>query len=360
MTDMSTVPADACGSAREQLFEQLEKDGISVHRPGDRPLFTREPETEMVPMHWRWGDLEGYLAELGQVVDLDAGGPRRTLRLANPGLAYGTTPTFWASIQYINPDEVATAHRHTAAAFRFVMQGTGCSTTVDGEKYDMHEGDLVLTPTWAWHDHVHKGAEPMIWLDVLDISLMRSLENVFFELHPDDIQPIVDQPERSFREFGSGLLRPVGPGPRRSDNPLLVYTNAQTLQALERAKGLPPDPCDDVILEYQNPTSGGPAMPSLSIKAQLLRPGFSGVRHRHSGSKVYLVVEGAGTSEVNDSHFSWSRGDFISVPPWATVRHRNPYETEARLFRVDDSAVLHALNVYRHQILDVAEQDGDR
>jgi gentisate 1,2-dioxygenase len=56
------------------------------------------------------------------------------------------------------------------------MQGNGADTIVDCEQYAMNEGDLVLTPSWTCHDHEHKGAEPMIWLDVLDISLVRSLD----------------------------------------------------------------------------------------------------------------------------------------------------------------------------------------
>lgn len=346
----STVAEDQ-GAARDRLVARLAQAGITIHQVTDRPLFTRTPESAMAPMHWRWTDLERFLEELGRVVDLRPGSARRTLRLVNPGLEYGTTPTFWASIQYILPGEVATAHRHTASAFRYVMQGTGCSTTVGGENYEMNEGDLVLTPSWAWHDHVHEGAEPMIWLDVLDVSLMRSLDNVFFDPYPNDTQNVGPEPERSWREFGSGLLRPVGPAPRRTVNPLLVYANEQTLQALERAMELASDPCDDVILEYQDPTSGRPALPSLSMKSQVLRAGFDGVPHRHSGSKVYWVVDGAGASFVDDQRFDWGKGDFLAVPPWATVRHTNPNAADARLFRVDDSAVLRALNVYHEEVL---------
>ncbi|WNI28256.1 cupin domain-containing protein [Streptomyces sp. ITFR-6] len=352
MTETSTEIQDE-DTARGELVAALREAGIAIHQPTDPPLFTRTPEPAMVPMHWRWDDLEEFLKRLGEVVALSPGSARRTLRLANPGLQYGTTPTFWASIQYILPGEVATAHRHTASAFRFVMQGTGCSTTVEGENYEMNEGDLVLTPNWSWHDHVHEGPEPMIWLDVLDVSLMRSLENVFFDPYETDTQPVGPEPEKSWREYGSGLLRPVGPAPRRTTNPLLVYANEQTLGALERAKGLVADPADDVILEYQDPTSGGPVLPAMSMKAQILRAGFDGVAHRHSGSKVYWVVEGAGTMYVDGQRFDWGKGDFLAVPPWATVRHSNPHGSDARLFRVDDSAVLRALNVYHEEV------DGD-
>jgi gentisate 1,2-dioxygenase len=350
MTETATPVTDD-EVARKQLRDKLAQAGLKIHQPDDPPLFTRVPESPMRPMHWRWDELLALLEELGLVLDLKPGGARRTLRLANPGLDYGTTPTFWASIQYILPGEVATAHRHTPAAFRFVMRGTGCRTTVDGENYEMNEGDLVLTPSWAWHDHVHNGDEPMIWLDVLDVSVMRKLDNIFFDPYPEDVQPVGRQPERSWREFGSGLLRPVGPAPRRESNPLLVYTRAQADAAMEQAKGLEADPADDVILEYQDPAGGGPALPSMSMKSQILRSGFHGVTHRHSGSKVYWVIEGSGTTHVNDERFDWGKGDFLAVPPWAAVRHVNEHDADARLFRVDDSPLFRALNTYHEEIV---------
>lgn len=349
MPETTTALADEA-AARRQFTSKLDRAGLAIHQPDDPPLFTRVPESPMRPMHWRWAELNGLLEELGRVVDLRPGGNRRTLRLANPGLEYGTTPTFWASIQYILPGEVATAHRHTPDAFRFVMYGTGCRTTVDGENYAMHAGDLVLTPNWAWHDHVHEGDEPMLWLDVLDVSLMRKLDNIFFDPYDQDVQPVSPRPEKSWREFGSGLLRPVGPAPRTEGNPLLVYSREQAEQAIELAKGLEPDPLDDVILEYQNPAGGGPALPSMSMKIQALRPGFDGLPHRHSGSKVYWVVDGAGTTFVDGERFDWGKGDFVAVPPWALVRHVNEHNAEARLFRVDDSPVLRALNAYHEKV----------
>ncbi|MDP9998433.1 cupin domain-containing protein [Pseudarthrobacter sulfonivorans] len=331
---------------RAELRERLGSDGLKIAQPDEPPLFTRTPESPMQPMHWKWADLHAYLEELGRVLDLKAGGDRRTLRLANPGLEYGTTPTFWASIQYINPGEVATAHRHSPDAFRFVMHGNGCSTTVEGEQYEMNEGDLVLTPNWMFHDHVHNGDEPMIWLDVLNISLSRKLENIFFDPYEAGVQPVSNQPQKSWREFGSGLMRPAGPAPKLERNPLLVYTKAQADAALTLARGLEPDPVDDVILEYQNPAGGGPALPSLSMKSQIIRPGFHGLMHRHSGSKAYYALKGSGTMLVNDQRFDWGKGDFITVPPYAKVQHINNGTEEGGLFRVDDTPIFRYLNAY--------------
>jgi len=342
------VAADA---AEDAFLEQLELLGVRIQQPEDTPLFTPEPQAKMTPMHWKWSDLAPLMDELQERLQLVPGGGRRTLKLANPGLPYGTTPTFWASIQYILPGEVATAHRHTPEAFRFVMYGKGCRTTVDGENYEMNAGDLVLTPSWAWHDHVHHGDEPMIWLDVLDISLVRSFEATFYEDFCEDVQEVSDTPQASYQQFGSGLLRPPGAPSTSSANPLLAYPKAQTEAALEAASGLPADPANDVILEYQNPTNGGPAMYSMSMKAQLLRPGFRGALHRELGSKVYWAIEGSGTLVVGEQEFNWTAGDFLAVPSWVPHRHENRGDAPARLFRVDDSPVLRAMGIFREETL---------
>jgi gentisate 1,2-dioxygenase len=69
---------------------------------------------------------------------------------------------------------------------------------------------------------------------------------------------------------------------------------------------------------------------------------------------VYWVIDGAGTTFVGDRRFDWGSGDFIAVPPWATVRHVNEHDTEARLFRVDDSPLFRALNTYHEEIVEQA------
>lgn len=67
------------------------------------------------------------------------------------------------------PNEVAPAHRHTAFAMRFIIEGNGGFTAVHGRRIKMNRGDVILTPTWNWHDHGKDGSGPMIWLDGLDL-----------------------------------------------------------------------------------------------------------------------------------------------------------------------------------------------
>jgi gentisate 1,2-dioxygenase len=285
--------------ARRSLKADLERLHCRVHQPEDPPLFTREPRSAMKPVHWRWSELEPLLERIGREMDIGSGGQRRTLRLANPGLPFGTTPTFWGSIQVILPGEVAEAHRHTANALRFIMKGHGATTTVDGERFAMNEGDLVLTPGGTWHDHEHRGERPMIWLDVLDISLMQALHASFFDPYEAQVQPVRAEPRQS----------------------ALVHRYGQAI-------------------EY-------PSMSTLAMKLHRLNPGSRTERRRHTGSKLLYFFRGAGTTRIEDRSHAWTAGDFIAIPPWTW--HEHTAAEDAVVFEVNDTPAMKALGYYREE-----------
>src|SRR5687767_14887501 len=126
---------------------------------------------------WRWRDVRPLLLDAAKMVPLDQA-ERRVLVLRNPGLdgAYAITSTLYAGLQIILPGEAAPSHHHTPAALRLVVEGDGAYTTVDGVKCAMAPGDLIITPPMRWHDHGHDGHEPTVWLDGLDIPLVRSFD----------------------------------------------------------------------------------------------------------------------------------------------------------------------------------------
>ncbi|WP_434668125.1 cupin domain-containing protein [Paraburkholderia sp. A3BS-1L] len=338
---------------RQALAAELDQYNCRVAQPTDGPLFTRTPQSSMQVAHWKAADLKRLLDKIGANLKLEAGGQRRTLRLANRGLPFGTTPTFWASIQVILPGEIATAHRHTASALRFIMKGRGADTIVNGERYEMNEGDLVLTPAWTWHDHEHKGDEPMIWLDVLDISLVRSMHATFFEGSESPRQPLAPIVDHSYRAYGSGIMKPLSTRDVPELNPLLVYSAKRAQDALRLAGELPPDPYDDTALEYLNPLTGGPALPTIGTVLQSLRPGIRTKAHRHTGSVVYYVMRGQGATIIDGTTFEWGAGDFLAIPPWAVHEHinRSP-DTSAMLFQVNDIPALRKLGLYREEPAD--------
>src|SRR2546427_154137 len=140
-------------------------------------LLPNERVTSAVPHRWRWRDLGPLLVEAARLVPIEQA-ERRVLVLKNPGLggAYAVTSTLFAGLQIILPGEAAPSHHHTPAALRLIVQGRGAFTTVDGVKCAMEPGDLIITPPMRWHDHGHEGSEPVVWLDGLDIPLVRSVD----------------------------------------------------------------------------------------------------------------------------------------------------------------------------------------
>jgi gentisate 1,2-dioxygenase len=311
---------------------------------------TAEPKTRVLPFRWRWRDIEPLLRRAGELVTPDRGVERRILRLANPGVPGKTaTHTLSAAVQLLLPGECAPAHRHSPAAIRFIMQGHGASTTVEGEKCPMEPGDLVLTPSWTWHDHGSEGAGPVVWMDGLDIPLIRSLDTMFYEPFPDDRQPVGKAIGDSLRRYGAGGLKPAWTRPRADLPPLVHYKWEPTYAALKRLAEVDASPFDDVALEYVNPATGGPALRTIGCWIQLLRPGVHTQAHRQTSSAVYHVFAGQGFSVIAGQRLDWAKGDFFVVPPWAWHEHANPGGEEAILFSIQDTPVFEALGLYREE-----------
>jgi gentisate 1,2-dioxygenase len=147
----------------------------------------QDPRPRVRPFLWRWAEIKPLLMRAGELVTPDRRVERRTLGLINPSVAGKTaTHTLLTAVQLLLPGECAPAHRHSPAAIRFIIQGKGAYTTVEGEKCPMEPGDLILTPSWTWHDHGSEASGPVAWMDGLDIPLIRSLDTMFYESFPDD------------------------------------------------------------------------------------------------------------------------------------------------------------------------------
>ena len=101
-----------------------------------------------------------------------------------------TVGTMLCCVQCLLPGETARPHRHSMGALRFVLEGQGAETLVNGKPCPMEYGDLILTPAWCWHEHRHEGDAPVLWLDALDVPLHAWLGTVRFQPGP-----VVDAPE---------------------------------------------------------------------------------------------------------------------------------------------------------------------
>lgn len=310
-----------------------------------------EPTSKAAPYVWHWRDLRPQAMRAAQLVGTEQA-ERRVLRLHNPGLeGASASNTLVANIQIVMPGEIARAHRHSPSALRFIIEGQGGYTVVNGARIPMSPGDLVLTPNWTWHDHANDTDAPMIWLDGLDTPLIRMLEAGFYEQYGEDSQPVGEGADPSVAKYGAGGLRPAWePAPAARYSPLWHYPLSQARVALERlvVEGAG-SPFDGVILEYTNPVTGGPVMSTIACYIQLLQPGEHTRAHRQVCCTNYHVIEGFGYSLVGDRHLDWEDKDVFTVPTWTFHEHVNTGDQPALLFSFSDAPVMKALDLYREE-----------
>lgn len=285
-----------------------------------------EPQSRAVPHLWHWRELRPQAMRAAELVGT-AQAERRVLRLTNPKLPGIASNTLVANIQIVMPGEIARAHRHSGAALRFIIEGQGGYTVVNGERVPMSPGDLVLTPNWSWHDHANDTDAPMMWLDGLDTPLVRMLEAGFYEEYDQESQ-----------QFGA----PVNASEWH-------YPMSEMRAALEKQATVNPAG-DGIELEYINRRTGGPVMSTIACHMRLLRPGERTKPRRRVCCANYHVVEGAGYSLVGGKRLDWEDKDVFTVPTWTFAEHVNAGERPAFLFSFSDAPVMKALQLYREQI----------
>ncbi|HXH82114.1 MAG TPA: cupin domain-containing protein [Candidatus Tectomicrobia bacterium] len=311
-------------------------------------LLPPERRTSAAPHRWRWRDVRPRLLEAARLVPIEQA-ERRVLVLANPGLdgAYAVTSTLYAGLQIILPGEAAPSHRHTPAALRFVVEGRGAYTTVEGVRCAMEPGDLIITPPMRWHDHGHDGTEPVVWLDGLDIPLVRAFDASWASPMRPAAPPAVDTDPSSDEFTAAGVT------PRRSRYPDTGYPQVRwpwrtVRPALERLAAS--HPSEPAVLRYVNPRTGGPPLLTMGAEAQWLRPGERTPRERRTASAVYHVIEGRGRTLVGDAWLDWEAGDTLVAPPWHWVAHENvDAGAPACLFRFDDEPAVRALGLWHEE-----------
>jgi gentisate 1,2-dioxygenase len=339
----STSPLDI--SSLDELYEVLPE----LHY---EPLWTMkgaltpEPVTSMVPFLWSYAEVRGLILRAGELISA-ADADRRVLALKNPGTKSHelarATDTLWAAVQLVLPGEIAPPHRHTPAALRLIIEGTGGYTVVDGQRVDMERGDFLITPNWSWHEHGQAGDGPMIWLDGLDIPLVSALHAGFAEFG----QKKGADWAQTFTSAGlnSGMLVPRFAGVAPQSSLIWKYTDVEA--AFSDLADAPGSPYDDLILEYRDPFGGGPALKTMSAYMQVLRAGVRTSGHRHSSSCVYHVLSGSGTTTIAGTDFNWQRGDTFALPIWAEHSHQNRSSDDAMLFSFSDEPAIDALGLLR-------------
>lgn len=319
-----------------------------------------EPVSTSIPMIWRYRDLRDDVLKALELVSPEKAG-RRVVYLENKGRADVVAAVGWlySGLQVMAPGECASSHRHSASALRFIMEGRGAFTNVDGHKVTLGPNDFVLTPNGTWHEHgVAEEGTICIWQDGLDIPLMNALEANFYQVHPDLQQAVSHPIDDTTATWAGAALRPAGMQWTKAYSPLLKYEWEPTYEALQRyAKASDGSPFDGIMMDYVNPVTGGSVMPTIGASMQLLRPGEHTRAHRQTGSFVYQCAKGRGYSIINGQRFDWQERDIFVVPAWMYHEHANASDSDdACLFAFHDLPVMRSLGLYREEAL--AEKGG--
>jgi gentisate 1,2-dioxygenase len=231
---------------------------------------------------------------------------------------------------------------------RFVLEGDGAHTAVNGERTTMHYGDFIITPPMAWHDHGNESGEPVFWLDGLDIPIVQFLDASFAEHHDEDEQPLSRPVGDAGARFGSNLL-PIDQPSSRGTSPLFNYPYDRTREALATLAATGPwDPCHGLKMRYSNPVTGGYPMATIGAFIQLLPKGFTTAPYRATDATVFVAVEGRGRTRIGpDFVVDWQPRDIFVVPSWRRVVHEA--SDEAVLFSFSDRPAQEALCLLREE-----------
>ena len=303
----------------EDLYAWLRPKSLFPGWDKKTPSLYPEPYKTYVPAQWHYRDVRAAMERAGRLVDTKFA-ERRNLIMANPAsdTDYNTTATLISAYQMLQPGEHARSHRHTPNALRLILEGDeGSYSVVNGERFVMLPGDVVLTPGWSWHGHGNDGKIPGLWVDYLDVPLVHALEPMFFEEHPEGFErnapTAVNSPMRFTWKWTEDRLSraTVDPSGRfgrqvRLENPVLK-TFGLFMHA--HAKGATTKPLQTTV------------------------------------SNIYSVVSGTGRTTIDGTAFTWERGDTLVAPPW--LAHVHEFETDAVLFRVTDQAVMESLGFLR-------------
>jgi len=354
------TPANASDPALAPVRQQRKAFYDAIGTQSMKPLWEvlhslvpSEPVSSCVPCLWKYEQIRSHLMRACELITADEA-VRRVLILENPGLRgqSAITQSLFAGLQVILPGEIAPSHRHTQSALRFIVEGTGAYTAVDGERTAMRPGDFIITPSWTWHDHGSVAQGPVVWLDGLDIPMIRFFDAGFAQNDVRKSQTITRVEGSSFARFGNNMAPVRHEAPFGATSPIFSYPYERSREALHTLeRGAPVDAWDGVKLRYINPLTGGYPMPTMATFMQSLPPGFDGKPYRQTDGAVFSVVEGQGSVVVvhgeETCHFDFSPRDHFVIPSWHTARFES--ERGCVLFSYSDRPAHQALGIHKEE-----------
>jgi gentisate 1,2-dioxygenase len=384
------IAASAPRVGAQEAMEKLNAEAAPLHiwlrtqpnAPAQRPWFRETglaasgriasgrvgaAQLKAVAHRWRWQEIAPYLDRIAEIARNAQVSPiefaeRQQFLLTNPGLGgrLQVTSTMRCAVSIYNPGDVAPVHIHTPNASRTILSENGGYTTIEGERCEAARGDLILTPNGTWHDHGNDGAEPVVWIDVLDFPLMELLDCVWLdEKFPGETagnaraQQTTHDVSYSRRLYGQGGLLPGLASHRRGfghdTSPMFHYRGVDVRAAFDGLRGEAGDPYEGVTLRFVNPATGASVFPTLDYRAMLLRPGEETRYKRETAGTLYQVIDGSGITEIGGERVDWQRNDIFVVPGFTWRRHVNRGKTDAVIYTVSDMPLLEKIGQYRAQ-----------
>ena len=309
-------------------------------------ITTRQPQSPVAAHLWAWAAMEPQIDRaVAEVAMADA--ERRVLLFTDPAASQSvaTMRNLSGGLQTLMPGEVAHAHRHALAALRFVMSGHGAVTIVNGQLCLMNEGDLVLTPSWCWHEHTHPGAGRMVWFDGLDLPLSHHFDSMFFEMGAPGLPAVSPAQTRAPMAGSEGVtLLPdtpdapaAGAAPDSAVKPGRFRFSAEgAYAALENSV---PRSDGSRLLRYVDAVSQGAVLPTLDCYLLGLEASKPTRKRRTTASAICVVAQGQGTSTIGDKTIAWKRNDVFTLPHWQWTTH-TASSSHAKLFLMTDRELL--------------------
>ena len=344
--------AKSVTNERKNYYKKLRGNSCAPLWENLAHLVTPEPVITAVPNLWDYSEIREDLLHSATLISAEEA-ERRVLMLENPALEGKAriAESMYAGLQLIMPGEIARAHRHSPAALRFIVEGSGGYTAVNGEKTYMEPGDFIITPSMAWHDHGNEGDSPVVWMDGLDLPLVRHLGAMFMEHYSDEQFPEGQPHGDSLNRYGSNM-RPVGEEPDRLDSPIFSYPYSKSRETLENLRKTTDwDPYHGLKLEYIDPMSGGSAMSTISTFLQLLPKGFKTETYQTTENSTYSVIEGSGRVIVGKGDeaktIEWENKDIFVIPCW--YPHRMEADEDSVIFSFSDKVVQTKLGLHREK-----------
>ncbi len=368
---MSVQEQDAVQSNREAALDGLYSD---IHEGHMFPFWATSDDVEndevrqlmatakAVPFVWKYSDIEPLLQRAAKLITMDDS-ERRSLILINPGLSpkRASVSTMYTAYRLNDPDEIMPPHKHSPSAIRFGLTGEGNFTGVEGEDVTFGPGDMVLTPNDAWHNHGTVGGEQAVNLSVLDLPLVETLHAVHFDHHYTEIengkevekkvQSPVYPSDYSQIVYGEGGMVPRFLDHKRGggkSSPMWVYRWERMQAVLDAFADHDGDPHEGIVVDYTNPTTGGPVFNTINFYVQMLRPGEKTLPQRETASLLLAPFKGKGHSIIDGARYDWDRFDTLAVPGGCWVEHVNGSDTEPVIFfGATDAPTQRALLLYK-------------